>query len=219
MNERYQYFFHRDTAVLEGVLIVLDIMIVVVRICEEIVGSGEDIRGKYIQTRQEYVLRLAYCKDFFLIIVQQASHLIPEVHRSLLGCLYLYSFVHSYGTVVGSNEYIHVFIAQKLQYLQKRRVCEPSLSNASVCFFVFCQLPDQIRFRPCMREHINEVIHYDIQLIVHKIRQIVYHSFAVGNIQNFMIGRLYIEIVPLKLFLQEEMFVLVFVACLIFVQP
>ena len=44
-HQRYQHLFHGDASVLEGVLVVVDVIVIVVRIGEEIVVLGKDVGG------------------------------------------------------------------------------------------------------------------------------------------------------------------------------
>jgi len=69
-DDGYHHLFERDAAVLEGVAVVADVVVVVVGIGKEGVARGEDIARREVGRRQLGFLRFAYDEEVAVVEAQ-----------------------------------------------------------------------------------------------------------------------------------------------------
>lgn len=79
MRHRNQHFAHRDAAVLEGVAVVTDVIVVVVRVGEEVALTGKDEGRAEVGLGQENLLRVFHLVDFFRVVFQVLAVFVAQV--------------------------------------------------------------------------------------------------------------------------------------------
>ena len=93
---------------LERILVVRNIVVIVVQVCEEVVVQCKDIFAAQIGRRQIYFCRIFYHKDFFLVVPQIFPYFVPEICIRILVSYYFYRRIHPDCPVVGCNDYLTI---------------------------------------------------------------------------------------------------------------
>ena len=75
-NKRNEHFFHGNAPVLEGVAVVVDEVVVVIRIDKEIGFPCKDIFVGDFDLRQEGLRGFIHDKHFFFIIAEPAAYFV-----------------------------------------------------------------------------------------------------------------------------------------------
>ena len=79
MRHRNQHFAHGDAAVLEGVAVITDVIVVVVRVGEEVALASKDIGRALVHFGQENLLWVFYLEDFLRVVFQVLTIFVAEV--------------------------------------------------------------------------------------------------------------------------------------------
>ena len=87
---------------LEGVLIVLHVVVVVVRVGEEVVAGGEHVARGEVRCRELRLLRLLDDKEVLAVIGQVLAELVAQVGVRVTVAYNLHRMVGTYAAVVGS---------------------------------------------------------------------------------------------------------------------
>ena len=103
MRHRNQHFIHRDAAVLEGVAVVTDVIVVVVRISEKVALSGKNEGRTEVGLGKENLLGIFYLEDFFQVVFQVLAVFVAQVGVHLTIAQNLHGLIDVGGAMVGGN--------------------------------------------------------------------------------------------------------------------
>ena len=121
----YEHLFHADAAMLEGVLVIAHIIVVIVRVGEEIVILSKDISRADVWRRQKGSLR---CFDFIhllLVVTEVLAQFVAQIGVGVLVANHLYRIVHPDAAMVSSDDYLGVSLGYLLEEFADRRIDKP----------------------------------------------------------------------------------------------
>lgn len=104
-----EHFFHGDASVLEGAVVILNVIVVVVGICEEVTFPGENICGGDVGGGQSVAVRTFYLVYLFGIVVQVFANLVTEIGVGVLVTDDLDGVFDTDCAVVGGEDYFEPF--------------------------------------------------------------------------------------------------------------
>ena len=110
---------------LEGVPIVLDVVIVVVRVGEKVSSGCEYIAGAYIGLGQKSFSRFFYLKNIFAVAVECLAQFVSQVGIGVLVAYYFYCVVYLNAAVVGGYYGGVVAVGQIAEQPDDGRVAQP----------------------------------------------------------------------------------------------
>ena len=172
---------------LECVFIIVYVIIVIIRISEEIVCTGKDITCADISFGQEYLFRITCLKDFFRIIFQALAIFISQIGIDFPIAQNLHRILHPYRTMVGGNDDIAFFLCDIFPDIEQRRMFIPLKHQGTITLIIRCQLSDYLNLGTSMRQHIDKVINYDIEFVLHQVRHLLSEFLAGRQVQNFVV--------------------------------
>ena len=166
---------------LEGILVVLYIIVVIIRIGEETVARGKYIRGTQVRCRQLGAVRLFDGEHFLALVSQILAQLVAQVGVRIAVAYYLDWFRCPDAAVVGGEHYLVIALRKELEELGENRMAEPALRDAAVGTLVVGKLAHHLRFGTRVREHVDEVNHQHVQVVVAAL--VVMLQEAVGTLR------------------------------------
>ena len=125
MNHWNQHFVHGDAAVLEGVAIVTDVIIVIVRIGEEIALTSKDVGCTEIGFRQENLLGIFHLEDFLRVVFQVLAVLVAQVGVHLAVAQDADGFFDVGGAVVGGDNHVAALLRDEAHHVEEAGMLEP----------------------------------------------------------------------------------------------
>lgn len=165
-DQRDEHLFERDPPVLEGVTIVLHVVIVVIGISEEVIAVAEDIAVGEIDLWQADLRRYDGFVDLLGVVGKGLPDLVAEVGIGVLVADDLHGVLHADGTVVGGEDHAVAHLGDVLEEVVRRRVAEPAARQRAIRSFGIGQLADHLALGAGVGEHVDEVQHDDVQLIL-----------------------------------------------------
>jgi len=102
-HKRDEHLFHADAAVLEGIFVILDVVVVVVGIGKKVVLHGEDVGRADVGTRQTCPKRFLYLEDLLLIVREVLSQFVSQIRVRVAISDDFDRIVASDATVVGGQ--------------------------------------------------------------------------------------------------------------------
>ena len=78
-NIRNDHFFERNSAVLKGIPVIRNIMVVIVRVSEKHILFGKYEGGAYMLPGQEGICRIAHFENIFLNVVEAFALFVAQV--------------------------------------------------------------------------------------------------------------------------------------------
>ena len=187
MNHWNQHFAHRDASVLEGVAIVTHIIVVVVRVGEEVALAGEDEGRAEVGLRQENLLGVFHLKDFLWVVFQVLAVFVAQVGVHLAVAQNLDRLFDVGGAVVGGDDHIATLLGDEAHHVEEAGMLKPRVHQRAVGFLVVGQFADDFHLGAGMREHVNEVVHDDIQLVLHQVGHLFIEFLACLQVQHLII--------------------------------
>ena len=129
---------------LEGVSIIGDVVIVVVRVGEERVACSEDITRREVGCRQLCLLGILDDEEALVVVRQILTELIAQIG---VGITIAYNLDGTCTTdtsmIRGDNDGM-ACLRQKLEEVGDDRVAEPRECDTPVCAFVVSEFPDHL---------------------------------------------------------------------------
>ena len=164
---------------LECVAVVLDVVVVVVGVGKEILVLCKDICGAEVGTGESCLLWLAYLEDFTGVICQVLTQFVAKIGIDVLVAYDLYRIVAAYTAVVGGYNDGAVCLGKTAEESGYGRMAEPALGNAAVGCLVAGQFAHHAAFGACMAEHVDEIKHKDVEVVLQYVGQLLQQ--AVGG--------------------------------------
>ena len=93
---------------LEGVLVVVDKVVIVIGVAEKYIGLCEYECGADIGARQAGKLRVAECEYIFVFVLQVAAMLVAKVGSGGAVAYALAWCLHTHTAMICGNEYLYV---------------------------------------------------------------------------------------------------------------
>ena len=178
MRHRDQHFVHRNATVLEGVAVITNVIVVVVRVSEEVALPGEDICGTQVDLRQEDLLGVFHLEDFLRVVFQVLAVLVAQVGVHLAVTKDTDGLFDVCGAVVSGDDHVAALLRDEAHHVEKAGMLEPRVHQRAVGFLVIGQFADDFHLRAGVREHVNEVVDDDIQLVRHQVGHLLVEFLA-----------------------------------------
>jgi len=103
---------------LKCILVVIHIMVVVVRICEEVGISAEGEGRAYVGTWKEDVGRIPDFEHFITLILKGSTGFVAKVCIGISVAQDLYRIANPNRAMVGSDDQVHIFFGEVTENLQ-----------------------------------------------------------------------------------------------------
>ncbi len=142
MRHRDQHFAHGDAAVLEGVAVVADVIVVVVRVGEEVALAGKDVGRTQVGLGQEDLLGIFHLEDFLRVVFQVLAVLVAQVGIHFPITQNADGFFDVGGAVVGGDDHVAALLGDEAHHVEEAGVLEPRVHQRAVGFLVVGQLTD-----------------------------------------------------------------------------
>ena len=151
---------------LECILVIRNIIIVVVRIGEEVIVHRKNVFTAQVGRGQAHFFRVTYFQYLLRVVIQILTDFITEICIRVPVTDHFDRVVDTNGPVVGGHNYFITFVGDTFEQLQSGGMLEPGTGQAAVSRFALRQFTDHFHFRTGMRQHIHEVEDNDIQLVM-----------------------------------------------------
>ena len=204
---------------LEGVAVVAHIVIVVVGIGEEAVAAGEDVTCRQVRRREHSTMRIGDFKDFLGVVVQVLSQLVAQVGIRILVALHADGVLATNAAVVRSEDDVVVALCQGTEEITNSRVAEPTECDAAVGCFIGRQLTHHPTLGAGMAEHIDEVEHAHIDIVLRHLWQLLHQTFSGSGVVHLIISKGMLATVALEERLDEGRLVEVLALLRVFIHP
>ena len=114
------HFFHADTAVLESITVIIDVIVIVIGVAKEAIAlcknkgrvDGGDGKSRFF--------RVPEGQHFFGLIVKIAAMLIPQVGSGLFVTDHLKGAFYANAAMIGGEDEIDLFIGNFFECLVQR---------------------------------------------------------------------------------------------------
>ena len=173
---------------LEGIPVVGDVIVVVVRIGKEMITCRKDVFATQVGTGQSYLLRITDLEHLLRIVAEILAHFIPQVGIGVLVANHLLGRIDPNGAMIGGENHFASAGCNPLEQFQGRRVLEPGTGQASVGSLTLCQFPDHLTLGTGMGKHIDKVQYHHIQLVLRECRNVSQQFLAILRIVHFRIA-------------------------------
>ena len=105
-------------------------------------------------------------KHFLRVVVQVLAQFVAQVGVRVAVADDFARSRYADGTVIGGYENLAISLRQMLQHLSHRRVAEPRECDRTVGRLVVGELAHHLRLRAGMRQHVDEVEHQHVQVVL-----------------------------------------------------
>src|SRR5690606_18561418 len=103
-------FFQRYATMLEGLIKIIDKLVVIIGINEVIIFLGKNKAGAHVQFRKHPIMRVFNQKNLLGIKIQVFSLLITQIGVRISVAHYFAWMLHTNGSMVSSNDQLNVFL-------------------------------------------------------------------------------------------------------------
>lgn len=121
--------------------------------------------------------------------------------------------------MVGSEDHAVAHLGDVLEEVVRRRVAEPATRQRAISCFGIGQLADHLALGASVGEHIDEVQHDDVQLILLEAIEVAQQALAEAGFVDLIIGEGIVLAVALDERLDHRLFVEVLALFALFVDP
>ena len=173
LDEGDEHLFHRDAAVLEGIAVITDVVIVVIGVSEETVAGSKNVAGAEVGRRQVCTVGIRDIEDFARIIVEVLAELIAQVGVGVLVSLHANGCLATDAAVVGSEQNAVVALREGSEKVGNSGVAEPTEGDAAVGGLVAGQFAHHAALGTGVGEHVDEVQHADVEVVLVELRQLL----------------------------------------------
>ena len=204
---------------LEGILVVRNVVIVVVRIGEEGVSVGKDIRCTQVGSRQLCPFRVPDGENLLGIAGQVLAQLVAQVGIRVAVADDLDGLRGADASVVGGDHHLAVILRQSSEQFREHRVAQPALRDAAVGTLRIGELAYHLRFRPGMREHVDEVDYQHVQVLLPAFVVVLHKPVGALRIVHLVIAEAVSLAVSVEHCLYQRLLVQVLALLLVFIHP
>ena len=204
---------------LEGILVVRNVVIVVVRIGEEGVSVGKDIRCTQVGSRQLCPFRVPDGENLLGIAGQVLAQLVAQVGIRVAVADDLDGLRGADASMVGGDHHLAVILRQSSEQFREHRVAQPALRDAAVGTLRIGELAYHLRFRSGMREHVDEVDYQHIQILLPAFVIVLHKPVGTLRIVHLMIAEAVSLAVSVEHRLYQRLLVQVLALLLVFIHP
>ena len=187
---------------LEGILVVRNVVIVVVRIGEEGVSVGKNIRCTQVGSRQLCPFRVPDGENLLGIAGQVLAQLVAQVGIRVAVADDLDGLRGADASVVGGDHHLAVILRQSSEQFREHRVAQPALRDAAVGTLCIGELAYHLRFRSGMREHVDEVDHQHVQVLLPAFVVVLHKAVGALRIVHLVIA----EAVSLAVSVEQRLY-------------
>ncbi len=180
---------------------------------------GEDVGGGKVALGELRLFRPGDLEDLARVVVEVSSRLVAQVGRRFAVAYDLDGVVYPDGAVVGGDDDGVSPLGKHLEDGVEVGVFEPGAGEGAEGRFVFGKLADDLRFRPRMRQDVEEVVDDHREIGVVDVPDVVDEPPARFGAYEFVERRPPPFARRLQLAHQELLLVFVFASLLVVVQP
>ena len=198
---------------LEGITIVGDVIVVVVGIGEEVVTRGKDVAGGEVGCRQMGLGGVFDDEEVLGVVCQVLTELIAQVGVRVTVADNLHGVGSTDAAVVGGDDDVVVGLCQLSEEVGDDGVLEPREGDAAIRRLVVGQLAHHLRLGTGMAEHVDEVEHHDVEVVL--LQRLQLSQQLVG----FLLGEGVVAAIALQLGADERFLVEVLAFLLVFIDP
>ena len=173
---------------LEGVAVVLDVVVVVVGVGKEVLVLGEDVGRADVGGWQACLAGVADFVDLLGIVGKVLAQFVAQVGVGVLVAHHFHGVVGTHGTVVGGQDYAAIHGCQRAEEFGHGRMAEPTLRDAAVCRLAVGQFAHHAAFRSGMAEHVYEVEHHDVEVVMEERGQLLHELLGTGRVVYLVVG-------------------------------
>ena len=121
--------------------------------------------------------------------------------------------------MVGGDNHSPVGLCQPFEQFRDDGMSEPAECDRTVGRLIVSQLPHHLRLCACMAQHIDEVEHHHIEIILLQLVKLLHEAFCAVGVVDFVIGEGIVTTVSLQLRLYEWSLVEILSLFLILIHP
>ena len=204
---------------LEGIPIVRHVIVVVVWIGKEVVTRGKHIARRQVRRRQMGLAGILDHKDFLRFVGQVLAQFIAQIGVGIAVAHYLHGVVGTYRAMIGGDDDTIVGLSQLTEQVGYDRMAEPRQGDASVGRLVVGQLTHHLRLRTGMTEHVDEIEHYHVQVVLAQRVQLLHKPVGILRRIDFMVRKGVLPTIPFQLRLNQRFLVQVLAFFFVLVDP
>ena len=204
---------------LERVLVVGHVVVVIVGIGKEAVACGKDIAGADIGRRQMGLAGVLDDKEFLIVVGQVLAELVAEIGVGVAVADYLHWFAGAHRTMVGGDYDAIVALRKQFEEVGDCRMAKPTEGDAAICRLGVGQLAHHLRLGAGMTEHVDEIEHDDIDVVLGQLGVALQIALGTGNVVDLIIGECVVAAETLNLGAYEGFLVDVLPFVLVLIHP
>ncbi len=204
---------------LKSVAVIVYVIIKVVGIGKKIIVPAKHVRRIDRTPGEKRITGIPDLENLTGFIFQRPPRFIPQVGVGVPVAQDFDRIINPDGTVIGGDHHIDILFRQEFHDLQQRGVLKPAHGEGTIGLFIVGQLPDDLHFSAGMREHIDKVVNDEVEAVHHEVGHQFNQLLPVSLVQYLIIGVLHIAAVTFQVFAQQFVFVIVFRAFFVLVDP
>ena len=158
-------------------------------------------------------------KDFLRLVRQVLAKLIAQIGVGIAVAYNLHGIVGTYRAVIGGDDDTIVRLCQLTEQVGNDRMAKPRQGNASVGTLVVSQFAHHLRLRTGMRQHVDEVEHHHVQVVLAQRVQLLHETVGILRRIDLMVREGVLSAIALQLGADERFFVQVLAFLLVLVHP
>ena len=204
---------------LEGVAIVGDVIVVIIRVGEEGVARSEDITRGEVGRGEHGLLWLFDDEEILVVVGQILSEFIAQIGVRITIANNLDGLCTADTAMVGGDNHLVIGLRQLSEELGDHRVTEPGEGDAAIGTLVVGQFTYHLRLSAGMTEHVDEVEDHHVEVVLLQRFELLEQFIGLFLTVDLMIGESVLTTIALQLRLDEGSLVQVLTFFLVFVNP
>ena len=204
---------------LERVLVVRHVVVVVVGVGEECAAGGEHVRRTDVWCRQLRLLWVLDDEHFLRLAVEVLAQLVAQVGVRVAVADYLHRLRRTDTAVVGGDDDAAVDLRECAEQVCHHRMAEPRERYRAVSRLVVGEFAHHFRFGSCVREHIDEVHHDDVEVVLRQLVEARQQLVGTRRVVHLVIRERVVAAVAFYLRANERFLVEVLALVFVLVHP
>lgn len=172
---------------LESATVVGGIIVEIVGVGEEVATRREDIACGEIDSWESEICRSVDFKYGFRLAIQVFSKLVTQVGVDISVTNHFDRVVNSDSAMVGGQYDLISHVSNGTEEIDSGTMLKPCAGDGTIGSLVVCEFSHCLRLCAGMREHIDEVEHNDIELVLLQRVELCYITLSEIGLIDFVV--------------------------------
>ena len=158
-------------------------------------------------------------KQVLIVVTQVLTQLITQVGIGIPVAHNLHGLRTADTAVIGGDDDLAILLCQLTEEFGDDRMAEPGERDRTVGTLIVGELAHHPRLRTGVTQHIDEVEHYDVQIVLPEVRHLLHQLVGIGRVVHLVIREGVLLAIAVQLRLNERCLVQVLAFLLVFIHP